>query len=191
MVNVCVAFVPHMQAQSKEHQGLVVATGSKQGITCPPGTGVAYNMSKALVKVYAEQLAHELRQDAQSRIDVKLLVPGWVWTALTGAEQAGKSKPDGAWTPEQTVDYFQQKAAQGSFYVVCPDNETTEAHDKARMEWSAMDVVHDSRRSRAGRRATRPTSVSHVLNGDRVRTGLTGFAFVSCDAEEFMKSKGL
>ena len=38
----------------------IVNTGSKQGITCPPGD-TAYNVSKAGVKVLTEGLAHSLR----------------------------------------------------------------------------------------------------------------------------------
>ena len=121
-------------------------------------TGSAYNISKAAVKVFTEQLAHELRQDPSSRIDVKLLVPGFVWTALTGAEDASKQKPEGAYTPEQTVEYFMEKIKKGSFYVVCPDGETTEAHDKARMEWSMNDVLQD--RLAGGRRSTPQSTVS-------------------------------
>ena len=37
--------------------GAIVNTGSKQGITCPPGD-TAYNVSKAGVKVLTEALAH-------------------------------------------------------------------------------------------------------------------------------------
>lgn len=37
----------------------------------------------------------------------------------------GATKPPGAWTPEQTVDYMVDKVFQeGDFYVICPDNET-------------------------------------------------------------------
>ena len=43
--------------------GAIVNTGSKQGITCPPGN-TAYNVSKAGVKVVTEALAHELRNIA-------------------------------------------------------------------------------------------------------------------------------
>jgi NAD(P)-dependent dehydrogenase (short-subunit alcohol dehydrogenase family) len=38
----------------------IVNTGSKQGITCPPGD-TAYNLTKAGVKVLTEGLAHSLR----------------------------------------------------------------------------------------------------------------------------------
>ena len=38
----------------------IVNTGSKQGITCPPGD-TAYNITKAGVKVLTESLAHALR----------------------------------------------------------------------------------------------------------------------------------
>ena len=40
--------------------GAIISTGSKQGITCPPGD-TAYNISKAGVKVLTEGLAHALR----------------------------------------------------------------------------------------------------------------------------------
>ena len=63
VVNGTQAFVPGMIARSREtgRPGLVVNTGSKQGITTPPGNP-AYNVSKAGVKVFTEALAHELRQ---------------------------------------------------------------------------------------------------------------------------------
>ena len=52
-------FVPGMIARGRP--GLVINTGSKQGITTPPGNP-AYNVSKAGVKVFTEALAHELRE---------------------------------------------------------------------------------------------------------------------------------
>lgn len=103
VVNVCQAFLPDLKKHGQE--ALVINTGSKQGITTPPGTDPAYNISKAAVKVFTESLAHELREDKSSKVDVKLLIPGWVHTGLTGAAD-GKPKPDGAWTPEQTVEFM-------------------------------------------------------------------------------------
>jgi NAD(P)-dependent dehydrogenase (short-subunit alcohol dehydrogenase family) len=41
-------------------RGLVINTGSKQGITQPPGD-TAYNVSKSAVKALTEGLAHTLR----------------------------------------------------------------------------------------------------------------------------------
>ena len=32
---------------------------------------------------------------------------------------------------------------QGSFYIVCPDNDVTEELDQARMTWGAGDVIED------------------------------------------------
>ena len=52
------AFVPAMIASDRP--GLVINTGSKQGITQPPGN-TAYNVSKAGVKALTEGLAHTLR----------------------------------------------------------------------------------------------------------------------------------
>jgi NAD(P)-dependent dehydrogenase (short-subunit alcohol dehydrogenase family) len=55
-----------------------VITGSKQGITNPPGNA-AYNASKSAVKTLAEHLSYDLK-DTQTT--VHLLVPGWTFTGL-------------------------------------------------------------------------------------------------------------
>src|SRR5438067_1778442 len=52
------AFAPYMIERWRP--GLVINTGSKQGITTPPGNP-AYNVSKAGVKALTEALAHEFR----------------------------------------------------------------------------------------------------------------------------------
>ncbi|SNX82042.1 related to oxidoreductase [Melanopsichium pennsylvanicum] len=140
VVNICQAFLPDLKTHRQD--ALLINTGSKQGITTPPGTGPAYNISKAAVKVFTESLAHELREDKSSKVDVKLLIPGWVHTGLTGAAD-GKPKPDGAWTPEQTVDFMLERIQAGSFYILCPDNETKRETDLARMEWNVNDVIQD------------------------------------------------
>lgn len=135
VVNTVHTFLPALQ---RTPSSLVVSTGSKQGITTPPGTGAAYNLSKSSVRVFTEQLAHEMRSDAKNSdgsVAVHLLIPGWVHTGLTGAK-SGKAKPDGAWTPEQTAEFALQKIRGGSFYILCPDNETSADVDKARMEVS-------------------------------------------------------
>src|SRR6516164_8431633 len=56
----------HAFTQAMIDQGMpaaIVNTGSKQGITCPPGN-TAYNVTKAGVKVLTEGLAHALRNIA-------------------------------------------------------------------------------------------------------------------------------
>ncbi len=52
------AFAPAMV--EGDAPGVIVNTGSKQGITSPPGNP-AYNLSKAGVRSYTESLAHALR----------------------------------------------------------------------------------------------------------------------------------
>ncbi len=52
-----------------------------------------------------------------------------------------EGKPEGAWSPEQVVDFLEEKMKKGSFYVICPDNDVTEEMDKRRMLWSVGDVV--------------------------------------------------
>ena len=61
MINGVHAFTEAMIAQGTD--AMIVNTGSKQGITCPPGD-TAYNVSKAGVKVITEGLQHQLRDHA-------------------------------------------------------------------------------------------------------------------------------
>lgn len=135
VVNLCQAFVPEMMALDRP--GLVINTGSKQGITSPPGDPV-YNMTKAAVKVFTEALQHTLRE-AGSAVSAHLLVPGFVFTDLT---RRGRSeKPDGAWTPEQTVEFMMQSLESGDFYIICPDNDVARALDEKRMAWAMGDII--------------------------------------------------
>ncbi|KAI0131446.1 NAD(P)-binding protein [Daldinia grandis] len=122
---------------SPDYKAAIVITGSKQGITNPPGNP-AYNASKAAVKSVAEQLSFDLR--AQPSISTHLLVPGWTWTALAGAAP-GREKPDAPWTPGQVADYLEGKMAEGRFWVICPDNDVDEETDRRRMLWTAGDAV--------------------------------------------------
>lgn len=137
-------FVPDMLKQGTE--AAIINTGSKQGITCPPGNP-AYNTSKAAVKALTEALAHDLRTTEGSKMAAHLLVPGWVFTGLTsgGKIYQGAEKPAGAWTAEQTVEYGFNKFLKGNdaFYAICPDNDVSEDLDKARMEWTGQDIPQD------------------------------------------------
>ncbi|KXH61028.1 short-chain dehydrogenase/reductase [Colletotrichum nymphaeae SA-01] len=119
----------------------IVITGSKQGITNPPGNP-AYNASKSAVKTFAEHLSYDLR-DSSSNTSVFFLLPGWTFTSLGRSEEerTWAEKPAAAWTPEQVADYLEAKMAKDEFYVMCPDNEVTEAMDAKRMLWAAEDVV--------------------------------------------------
>ena len=69
----------------------IVNTGSKQGITCPPGD-TAYNVSKAGVKVVTEGLQHELRTTEGCQVSAHLLVPGWTFTLLVKGDQVDKPR---------------------------------------------------------------------------------------------------
>jgi NAD(P)-dependent dehydrogenase (short-subunit alcohol dehydrogenase family) len=131
-------FAPGMIQRGRP--GLIINTGSKQGITTPPGDP-AYNVSKAGVKVFTEALQHELRNTPNCRITAHLMIPAFVFTGLTARGRA--DKPAGAWTPEQTVDFMLEKLAAGDFYILCPDNETPRALDEKRMLWAAGDIVEN------------------------------------------------
>jgi NAD(P)-dependent dehydrogenase (short-subunit alcohol dehydrogenase family) len=131
-------FAPGMIARGRP--GLIINTGSKQGITTPPGDP-AYNVSKAGVKAFTEALQHELRNTPGSRISAHLFIPGFVFTALTARGRS--EKPDGAWTPEQTVDFMIARVDAGDFYILCPDNDVPRQLDERRILWAAGDIVEN------------------------------------------------
>jgi NAD(P)-dependent dehydrogenase (short-subunit alcohol dehydrogenase family) len=131
-------FVPGMIARGRP--GLVINTGSKQGITTPPGDP-AYNVAKSGVKTFTEALQHELRNTPGCRIAAHLLIPGFVFTPLTAAGRT--EKPSGAWTPEQTVAFMLEGIAAGDFYLLCPDNDVDRRTDERRILWAAGDVVEN------------------------------------------------
>lgn len=116
----------------------IVNTGSKQGITCPPGDA-AYNVSKAGVKVLTEGLAHTLRNTPGCKVSAHLLVPGSTFTGMTAAA----AKPPGAWMPEQVIDFLLAGMAAGDFYLICPDNDVTREIDNRRILWAAEDIVRN------------------------------------------------
>ena len=132
------AFAPHMIERGRP--GLIINTGSKQGITTPPGNP-AYNVSKAGIKALTEALQHELRNTAGHKISAHLLIPGHVFTGLTARGRT--EKPAGAWTPEQTIDFMIERVEAGDFYILCPDNDVPRQLDERRILWAASDIVEN------------------------------------------------
>lgn len=132
------AFAPGMILQGTP--GLIINTGSKQGITTPPGDP-AYNISKAGVKVFTEALQHQLRNTANCRITAHLLIPGFVFTPL--AAQGRTEKPAGAWTADQTIDFMLTRLEAGDFYILCPDNDVSRELDEKRIAWAAGDIIEN------------------------------------------------
>jgi hypothetical protein len=131
-------FAPRMIERGRP--GLIINTGSKQGITTPPGDP-AYNVSKAGVKAFTEALQHELRNITGNQVSAHLLIPGFVFTALTARGRT--DKPAGAWTAEQTVDFMIERIDAGDFYILCPDNDVPRQLDERRILWAAGDIVEN------------------------------------------------
>ncbi|SMH45974.1 SDR family NAD(P)-dependent oxidoreductase [Mesorhizobium australicum] len=131
------AFAPRMIASAKP--GMIVNTGSKQGITTPPGN-LAYNVSKSALKTYTEGLQHALREEVGERLSAHLLIPGFTFTGIT---QGAPTKPAAAWTGEQVVDFMLESLARGDFYILCPDNDVTRATDERRMAWAIGDIIEN------------------------------------------------
>jgi NAD(P)-dependent dehydrogenase (short-subunit alcohol dehydrogenase family) len=132
------SFVPAMVEGGEP--GLVINTGSKQGITTPPGD-TAYNVSKAGVKALTEGLAHTLREQAGGRISAHLLIPGFTYTGMIARRLP--QRPPAAWTPEQVIDRMIEGIAADEFYILCQDNETSREQDERRILWAAGDIVEN------------------------------------------------
>lgn len=94
-------FLDVVKESSASKATSVVITGSKQGITNPPGNP-AYNAAKAAVKSLAEGLDWELRNTA---ISVHLLVPGWTYTGLVRSH----------WSSMETSQLLKKKVDQVSW----------------------------------------------------------------------------
>ncbi|TCR90081.1 SDR family NAD(P)-dependent oxidoreductase [Rhizobium sp. BK376] len=138
VINGTQTFGPQMVAHGEP--GLIINTGSKQGITTPPGNP-AYNVSKAGVKVFTEALQHELRNTVGNGISAHLLIPGFVFTGLTKGDR--REKPAAAWTAEQTIDFMIESLERDDFYILCPDNDVARPTDERRMLWSIGDIVEN------------------------------------------------
>ena len=69
-------------------------------------------------------------------MNAHLLVPGWTTTGKNEHKQ-------GAWLPEQVVEYMMKAVAKNSFYIICPDDETTEEMDKQRILHATNDIIED------------------------------------------------
>ena len=136
VVNLCNAFIPSMIAHGED--GVVINTGSKQGITRPPGN-YAYNLSKASVVAYTEALSHAFITTENCRIKSHLLIPAFVYTPMISAFIP--EKPEFAATTEETVDYFMEALKRDEFYILCPDNEINREIDEKRIQWAADDII--------------------------------------------------
>src|SRR4051812_12314461 len=155
LINGSRIFAPNMVARGRA--GLIINTGSKQGITTPPGDP-AYNVSKAGVKAFTEALQHELRNTAGCRITAHLLIPGFVFTGLTAKGRT--EKPAGAWTAEQTVNFMLARLEAGDFYILCPDNDVPRALDESACCGPPATSWRTARRCHAGTRTMRMHSRS-------------------------------
>lgn len=131
------AFVPAMIESGRP--GMIVNTGSKQGITQPPGN-TAYNVSKAGVKALTEGLAHTLLESASDRVTAHLLIPGFTFTGMTRGQG---EKPAAAWASDQVADFLFERLAASDFYILCPDNDVSRATDEKRMAWMMGDIIEN------------------------------------------------
>ena len=139
VINGVQAFAPAMVEAGRP--AFIINTGSKQGITTPPGNA-AYNVAKAGVKAFTEALAHELRNTEGCGISAHLLIPGFTFTGMTGGGGA-REKPAAAWTPDQVADFMLERLTRGDFYILCPDNDVARETDEKRILWAAQDITEN------------------------------------------------
>jgi NAD(P)-dependent dehydrogenase (short-subunit alcohol dehydrogenase family) len=132
-VNGVQAFLPGMLRADRP--GVIVNTGSKQGLTNPPGNP-AYNTSKAAVNAYTQNLARDLRERDGCLVTAHLLIPGWTTTGDAAHRQ-------GAWLPEQVIDYMEEAIGRDAFFILCPDDDTPNTTDHKRIFWNAMDIIEN------------------------------------------------
>ncbi|KAL4808299.1 hypothetical protein BDV18DRAFT_134642 [Aspergillus unguis] len=145
-VNGISALLPLLKKESSPKS--IIITGSKQGITNPPGSVPAYNSTKGAIKILTEHLAHDLRSDAATKhISAHLLVPGWTWTGLMGnigpTDESQVQKMSGSWAPSQVAQELEKGLQRGSFYIICPDDDVDKPLDNARMKWAYEDILED------------------------------------------------
>lgn len=134
----CQSFIPKMLALGEP--GVIINTGSKQGITRPPGN-FAYNLSKVGVLAYTESVAHALRSIENCALTAHLLVPGFVYTPMVS--RFIPEKPPFSWTAKETIDFMLPRVQAGDFYVLCPDNESPRELDELRIQWGADDLIQN------------------------------------------------
>jgi short-subunit dehydrogenase len=124
----------------RDKPGFIVNTGSKQGITWPPGN-TAYNVSKAAVKALTEGLAHTLRNLPGFQISAHFLIPGFTYTG--NAAKQIPAKQAAAWSGEQVAERLIQGLERNEFYILWQDNETTRDQDERCILWAAGDLVEN------------------------------------------------
>lgn len=138
IVHGCHAFIPKMLETGAP--AAVINTGSKQGITKPPGN-YAYNLSKAGVVAYTESIAHAFANIENCSLTAHLLIPGFVYTGMV--KKFLPEQPPSAWTPGQTVEFMITSLERGDFYVICPDNDVDRTTDEKRIQWNAEDIIQN------------------------------------------------
>jgi NAD(P)-dependent dehydrogenase (short-subunit alcohol dehydrogenase family) len=132
VINGVMVFLPGMLAAGRRAR--IVNTGSKQGLTNPPGNP-AYNVTKAAVNAYTQNLARDLRERGDA-VSAHLLVPGWTTTG-------DRAHQPGAWLPEQVIAYMEEALDRDDFFIICPDGETTRETDNKRILWNALDIIRN------------------------------------------------
>ena len=138
VINGVQTFAPRCSTQRTP--AAIVNTGSKQGITCPPGD-TAYNVTKAGVKVLTEGLAHTLRNVEGCRVTAHLLVPGSTFTGMTAGGRT--EKPAGSWMPDQVVDLLVAGMAAATSTSSARTTTPPRITSQSALLWGAEDIIRN------------------------------------------------
>lgn len=124
------AFLPHLRAQDEGH---IINTGSVASVVCM--TGMApYNAAKAAVLSLSETLYHELKAEG-SAVEVSVLCPGWVRTALGTSDRNRPEALAVTFTSEQAAKVQQRRERIAELFA----NDSISAGEAADLVMDAID----------------------------------------------------
>ena len=139
VINGSQVFVPGMIERARP--GLIINTGSKQGITTPPGDP-AYNVSKAGVKAFTEALQHELRNRRGLPDQRPPADPGLRLHAADARRARRKSRPAPGRRSRPSTSCW--SASTPAISTSCARTTTSPATlDERRILWAAGDIVEN------------------------------------------------
>ncbi len=124
------AFLPHLRAQDEGH---IVNTGSIASVVCM--TEMApYNAAKAAVLSLSETLYHELKAEG-SAVEVSVLCPGWVRTALGTSDRNRPEALAVSFTSDQATRVQQRREKIADLFA----NDSISAGEAADLVMDAID----------------------------------------------------
>ena len=133
IIHGCHAFVPHMIEAGGRRA--VINTGSKQGITNPPGN-YAYNMSKAGGRTTAKPLMPCAGKKAVRSVRIC-----WCRAYVQRHDRPFYQRNQLVHGLVSRLQISCRSLWAWDFYVLCPDNDTPRELDGKRIQWNTDDLM--------------------------------------------------